>query len=55
MYRSRIAELTNHPHLVAELELTANISARVATLFTKTGLPITADSIEPLQVMSHEP
>ena len=52
-----VAELrqTGRAELLEELELVTRISERVADVFTQTGLELTADSIEPLQLVRYQP
>eukprot|EP00966_Prymnesium_polylepis_P046679 1082200-Prymnesium_polylepis.1 len=57
VYASRRAELEGNPAaagIIDELDLTTNLSARVASMFAATGLDISADYIEPLQLVRYK-
>lgn len=57
-YRSRREELAANPstaYALLELDLTQRISERVAAMFAATGLDISADYIEPLQLVRYQP
>lgn len=57
-YASRLDQLKTAPggeRLVAELELVSRLTARVAELFTQTGMELRDDFIEPLQLVRYAP
>lgn len=47
--------IEKRPDVVSELDLVTNISERVAALFRATGMELTADHIEPLQMLKYQP
>jgi hypothetical protein len=58
VYASRLDEIAKAPGaeaLLAELGLVSNLSSRVAELFGATGMELSAQFIEPLQVVKYAP
>jgi len=56
LYAGREDEVrAKRPELLEELGLTDDISMRVAALFTKAGVSVTRDYIEPLQLVRYAP
>ncbi len=58
MYAGKLEQLEAHPQgpsLLEELKLVGRITARVAELFTATGMSITPEHIEPLQLVKYAP
>ena len=52
--RAAIESASNAAALVEELELVTSVTERVADMFTKTGMEISANYIEPLQLVKYE-
>lgn len=55
VYGSRREDFAQRPELLAELELVGELSARVAALFSASGVPVTPQHIEPLQLVRYQP